>query len=121
MVQKSCTEHHTRQENLLKKKTVEAQNYKGVIRKDNLVNTGIRYANRFRGKELVLDIQGYTKLVHYWGRYWIENRCWGRHLSKRNTHKTDNKPICLNIITNTREGIQISSRAGTIIIDIVFI
>ena len=62
MIQKPCTEHHTRQENLLKKKTVEARNYKGVIKKYNLVNTGIRYTNRFWGKEPVLDIQKYTKL-----------------------------------------------------------
>ena len=98
MVLKSCIEHHTRQDNSLKKKTIEVKNYKGVIRKNNQANTRIRYTNRFRGKELVLDLQGYTKLILYWGRYRIDNRCWGRHPSKRNTHKTEDKPICFNII-----------------------
>ena len=65
MVLKPCIEHHTRQINSPKKKTIELKNYKGVIKKINQANTRIRYIIKFRGKELVLDTQDYIKLILY--------------------------------------------------------
>ena len=80
-VQKFCTEHHTRQENILEKKTIEVQNHTGVISKNNLVNTGIRYFKQVPGQGTCTRYIKTYRASPLLGKVLDKNRYWGRHLS----------------------------------------